>query len=125
MRGSIGRVLVASDVVQNEVIARQDFSPSGLTAVKNLVCHKPFEILVVEANMDGVFRSFKVVTPVFYTLDDSKHFAVMDVVIAFCSGAFARPIRDGVKKAFVGLRNDARDGESRRIGMKSNSRGRA
>ena len=73
MRGSIGRVLVASDVVQNEVIARQDFGPLGLTAVKNLGCHKPFEILVVGANMDGVFRSFKVVMPVFHTLDDSKH----------------------------------------------------
>ena len=57
--------------------------------------------------------------PVFEAFDNGEHFAVVDVIIAFCRNALPRPELDGVEDAVgVGLGYDARHGEARRIGMK-------
>ena len=57
--------------------------------------------------------------PVFEAFDNGEHFAVVDVIIAFCGNTLPRPERDGMEDA-VGVRlgYDARYGEAGRIGVK-------
>ena len=53
---------------------------------------------MIGADIDGVFRSFKVVMPVFHAFNNGKHFTVMDIVVTFYRCALARPIHDRVEK---------------------------
>ena len=60
-----------------------------------------------------MFGTFKVMVPMFDRLDDRKHFAIVNVIIAFCGRAFARPECDGMEATFgVGLANNARNSEA-------------
>ena len=69
--------------------------------------------------MDRMQGSFEIVAPMFEAFDNGEHFAVVDIVIAFCGNTLPRPEGDGMEDA-VGIRlgYDARYGEARRIGVK-------
>ena len=88
-----------------------------MTSVEEFGGHEGFEIFVVGLYSYRVFGSFEVVSPMFHRFDDSEHFMVVGVIIAFSWGAFAGPEGDRVKLIFVRLRNDSGDGEARGISM--------
>ena len=63
----------------------------------------------------------KIVAPVFEAFDNGEHFAVVDVIIAFCGDTLPRPEGDRVENAdCIRLAYNARYGEARRIGVKRN-----
>ena len=70
-------------MIEDEIITGQEFSPTGLTTVQDLCGHEGFKILVIGANTERVFGSFKIVTPVVEVFDNGEHFMIMDIVIAF------------------------------------------
>ena len=58
---AIGRVLGARDVIEDEIVIRQESSLMSLMTVQDFCKHDDFEILVIEANVDKVLRSFEIV----------------------------------------------------------------
>ena len=81
----------ARDVIEDEIVAGQKFSPTGLTMVQDFDRHEDFQVLVIRANSDRILRSFEVVTPVLEAFDNGEHFSVMDIVIAFLRNALSEP----------------------------------
>src|SRR5205814_518762 len=86
--------------------------------IENLGGHEGFEVMVVSADLDRVFGSFEVMTPVFHGFDNCEHFAIVNVVVTLSRYALARPESDGVKATFrVGLTENAGDRKAGGVGV--------
>ena len=64
-----------------------------------------------------MFSSFQVMTPMLHRLNYGEHFTIVDIVVALCRRALARPISDRVQTARVRLRNDTGQGQTRGISV--------
>ena len=53
--------------------------------------YEDFEILVIGANVDGILKSLEIVSPVLEAFDNSKHFSIIDIIVAFCRDTLSGP----------------------------------
>ena len=71
---------------------------------------------MISVDRNGELSSFEIMTPMLHRLDYSKHFTIVDVVVAFCRIAFAGPKGDRVKATVVWLADDAGKSKTGGIG---------
>ena len=105
---------------KNEVVSREQFSPTCLATIEDFGAHEYFQILVVCEDGDGMFGAFAVVTPMTESENNGKHFAIVNVVVAFSRIGLARPESDGMELTIVLLAEDCRRGEARGVGVQEN-----
>ena len=68
---------------------------------------------MIGTDVDGMFGTFEIVTPVFEAFDNGEHFTIMDIVIAFCGDTLSGPKCDGVWNTIsIRLGYDTRYGKS-------------
>ena len=73
-------------MIEDKVITGQEFGPAGLKVVQDFRRHEGFEILVIGTNVDRMFGTFKIMTPVLEAFDNGEHFAIVDIIVAFRRG---------------------------------------
>ena len=83
IREIIDRILFIEYVYQYKVVVCKAFSSAGLTTIEDFGGHKDFEVLVIGIYLNRIFDIFEVMTPVLHEFDDSKHFSIMNIIIAF------------------------------------------
>jgi hypothetical protein len=66
-----------------EVVPGKQFCPARFATIKDLSAHEDFEVLVIGEDSDSVFGAFTIVAPMAESEDDSKHFTIVNIVIAF------------------------------------------
>ena len=83
MREVIDRVLFIEYMYQYKIVICKKFSSASLTTIEDFDDHKDFEILVIGIYLNRIFDIFEVVMSVLHGFDDSKHFSIVDIIIAF------------------------------------------
>jgi hypothetical protein len=68
---------------KDKVVSREQFCPARLATVEDFGTHKDFEVFVVRKDRNGVFGAFTVMAPTSESGDNSKHFTIVNVVVAF------------------------------------------
>ena len=82
-RRIIDRVLFIEYVYQYKVIVCKEFSSASLMMIEDFGDYKDFEILVIEIYLNRIFDIFELMMSMFHGFDDSKHFSIVDIIIAF------------------------------------------
>jgi hypothetical protein len=70
-------------VDKDEVVSGEQFRPARLATVEDFGTHEDFEVFVVREDRNGVFGAFAVMAPMTESEDNSKHFTIVNVVVAF------------------------------------------
>ena len=114
-RQGIGDGVASSGAVDDdEVEAREELGPAGLTAGEGFGGGKVLKRLVIGVDGERRWVPFAVMAPLLETLDDRQHFLVMDLVVEFGRVELARVEGDRAEWRARGggaLREDAGDGE--------------
>ena len=83
IREIIDRILFIEYMYQYKVIICKKFNSTSLIIIENFDDHKDFEILVIEIYLNRIFDIFEVMIAMFHEFNDSKHFSIVKVIIAF------------------------------------------
>ena len=67
----------------NKPVQRKLLGPSRLPAVKNFGGYKILEVLIINKNLDFIFRSFKIMVPFFKGLNYYQKLLIVDFIIYF------------------------------------------
>jgi hypothetical protein len=70
-------------VDKDEVVSGEQFCPARLTAVKDFGAHEDFEGFVIGEVRDGVLGAFAIMTPMTESENNSQHFTIVDIIVAF------------------------------------------
>ena len=96
---------MAWSINNNKSVRGKLLGLSCLPAVKNFGDYKILEVLIINKNLDFIFRSFKIVVPFFKGLNYYQKLFIMDFVIYFRRYKFLGIKNDKVElfiKAFLG-----------------------
>ena len=94
------------------VVAGEVEIPAGLSAIELLGFPEEGEVLMVGEDVDGVRGAFEIVAPGFEGADDTKKFAIVDLVVAFGGVEGLGEVCAGMPVAIgVALAKDSTGGE--------------
>ena len=103
-RERIGNEVGLAGLVDDaEVVLRQVASPASLSTGKVLRGLPILEVLMIRPDIEGFGKALEELTPVLQGLDDSKHLAIPDLVVALGRTHGLRTERDGMPELIVGI----------------------
>ena len=89
-RRKVSRILIARSIVELEVVFGEKHGPTSLTTIEEMRRHKIFEVFMVRDDSDRVGGADEPGTHITESVDNGEEFFVMDFIINFGRGEFAR-----------------------------------
>ena len=80
-----GSLLIANCEIKREEL----FRLSNLPSVELLYSYEVFEILIIRVDRNRVIGTFEVMPPLFKTINDDKHFLIINFIVLFRFREFA------------------------------------
>src|SRR5882757_7055416 len=77
-------VTFARDMGEFEIIVLEELMPSHLTRANLLWRFEICQILMIRSDQELLLCSQKEISKCFYSINDSKQFPIIDVIIALC-----------------------------------------
>jgi len=87
---AIHRVLLAFQVIDDEIIHIKDLHPSGLPPAEHFWCLEVLKSLIDACYEDLMIRSLEVVTPLLHVLNNGQQLQIVCVVVLFGTWAYSR-----------------------------------